>query len=144
MVDQVTYFTYNGNTYKQITGQPIGSSISGILDISYMDQFESRALSICSSCIFFIRYIDDILIITSSSEEATDIYEKFQNIDWYIQFKIEHTDNTGSLLLQDFRMEISPTGKIYTSFCRKTTTKELFVHFKSALPLSAKTNYFRN
>ena len=43
-------------------------------------------------------------------------------------------------LLLDFKMQISPTGKIY-SFYRKPTTKNLFVHFKSALPLGAKTNY---
>ena len=41
-------------------------------------------------------------------------------------------------------MQISPTGKIHTSFYRKSTTKNLFVHFKSALPLSVKTNYIRN
>ena len=34
--------------------------------------------------------------------------------------------------------------EIYTSFYRKPTTKNLFVHFKSALPLSAKTNYIKN
>ena len=44
----------------------------------------------------------------------------------------------------DFKIQISPTGKIYTSFYRKPTSKNLFVHFKSALLLSAKTNYFRN
>ena len=70
-------------------------------------------------------------------------YEKFQNIDRHIQFKIKHPDNTGSLIFLDFKMQISPTGKIYTSFYRKLTTKNLFVHFKSALPLSAKTNYIR-
>ena len=43
-----------------------------------------------------------------SSEEVTTIYEKFQNIDRYIQFKIEHPDNTGSLSLLDFKMQISP------------------------------------
>ena len=76
-----TYFTYNGNTCKEITGLPMGSSVSGILAISYMDQLECWALSIGPSCIFFTRYIDDILMLTSSSEEATAIYEKFQNID---------------------------------------------------------------
>ena len=30
------------------------------------------------------------------------------------------------------------------SFYRKPTSKNLFVHFKSKLPLSAKTNYIRN
>ena len=41
-------------------------------------------------------------------------------------------------------MQISLTGKIYTNFYRKPTTKNLFVHFRSALPYSAKTNYIRN
>ena len=83
-------------------------------------------------------------MLTSSSKKATAIYERFQNIDRHIQFKIEHPDNTGSFLLLDLKMQISPTDKIYTSFYRKRTTKNLFVHFKSALPLSAKTNYIRN
>ncbi len=43
----------------------------------------------------------------------------------------------GHLSHLDFKIQISPTGKIYS-------TKNLFVHFKSALPLSAKTNYIRN
>ena len=73
--------TYNGNTHKQITGLPMGSSKSDIQAISHMDQLERRALSICLSCIFFTRYRDDILMLTSSSEEATAIYVKFQSID---------------------------------------------------------------
>ena len=83
-------------------------------------------------------------MLTSSRKEATAIYEKFQNIDRHIQFKIEHPYNTGSLSLLDFKMQISPTGKIYTSSYRKSTSNNLFVHFKSALPLSAKTNCIRN
>ena len=47
-------------------------------------------------------------------------------------------------ILLDFKMQISPSGEIYSSFYWKTTTKNLFMHFKSALPLSAKTNYIRN
>ena len=62
-----TYFTYNRNTYKQTSGIPMGSSITGTLAISYIDQLEHRALSIWLSCIFFTRYIDGILILTSSS-----------------------------------------------------------------------------
>ena len=41
-------------------------------------------------------------------------------------------------------MQISPTGKIYSSFYRKPTTKNLFVHFKSSHPFCAQTNYIRN
>ena len=72
-------------------------------------------------------------MVRSSSEEATAIFEKFQNIDRHVQFKIEHPNNTGSPSLFDFKMQISPTCKIYTCFYGKPTTKNLFVHFKSAL-----------
>ena len=82
-------------------------------------------------------------MLTSSSEEATAIFEKFQNIDRHIQLKIEHPDNTGSLSLLDFKIELLPTGKIYTSVYRKPTAKNYFVHFKSAAQLSAKINSIR-
>ena len=41
-------------------------------------------------------------------------------------------------------MLISPTGKIYIYFYRKPIAKNFFEYFKSALPLSAKTNYITN
>ena len=66
----------------------MGSRTTDMQAISYMDQLERQALSIYPSCIFFTRYIDDILMLTSSSKETTTIYEKFQNIDRHIQFKI--------------------------------------------------------
>ena len=43
-------------------------------------------------------------MLTSSSEKATAIFKKFQNIDRHIQFKMEHPDDTGSLSLADFKM----------------------------------------
>ena len=57
-------------------------------------------------------------MMSTSSKEAT--YEKFQSIDRNIQFNIELPDNTGSLSLLDFKIQISQTGKIHTSFLRKT------------------------
>ena len=70
-----------------------------------------------------------------------DIFKKFHNIfSLTLNIKI----NTGSLSPLDFKMQISPTGKIYTSFIEKPPLKNLFVHFKSALQLSAETNYIRN
>ena len=120
------------------------SSISTIQTILYMNQLERWELSIYPSWIFFIRYTDDIFILTLSSEEASAIYEKFQNIDRHIQLKIQHPDNTGFILFLDFRIQISSIGKIYTSFYWKLIIKDLFVHLKLAFPLSAKTNYIEN
>ena len=128
-----TYFTYNRNTNQPIRGLPMGSSISGILVISYMDQLERRALSICPKYIFFIRNIDEILMLTSSSEEATVTDEKFFNIDKHIKFKIEHPDNTGFLSLLDFRIQISSIGKIYTGFYRKPLCVSISTQCQSKL-----------
>ena len=71
-------------------------------------------------------------MLTSSSEEATAIYEKFQYTDIYIQFKTGHPDNTGSRSLQDSKMQITSTGKIYTSFYRKPTTKKPLYAFQTS------------
>ena len=99
----------------------MGSSMAGILAISYMNQLECRVLSICPSCIFFTRYIDVILMLTSSSKEANVIYEKFQNIDRHIQFKIEHPDNTKTTYtLYHLFPETTTLPKKYTGiFTRK-------------------------
>ena len=127
----------------------MGSSISIILAISYKDQFDRRELSVCPSCILFTKYIDDILMLTSSSEETTAIFEKFQNIDKNIQFKIEHQDNIRSLSFLDFRIQISPTGRIYTTFFETPPLKTFLCisdqHFHSVpiqITLEMKLNEF--
>ena len=44
----------------------------------------------------------------------------------------------------NLKIQISPTGKIYTFLFWKSATKNLFVHLKLALPLTTKINYIRN
>lgn len=136
-----TYFTFLQNTFKQVSGLPMGSSLSGILAIAYMDKLERHTLSTCYSYLLFTRYIDDILIITYSREEAINIFHKFNNADPNLKFTIEHPDSSESLSLLDFKIQIKKNGAICTEFYRKPASKRLFVHFKSALPLKDKLNY---
>ena len=95
------------------------------------------------------KYLAVITLFAMQNNQSDLINFKIKNsssetfLNMNSVFKVEHPDNTESQSLLDFRIQISPTGKIYTSFNRKPTTKDLFVHFKSALPLSAKTNYIR-
>ena len=91
----------------------MGSSLSGLLGISYMDRLERQALNICRTYAFFTRYIDDILILTSSREEANKIALTFNNIDKNIHFTIEHPDCTGALSLLDFRLKVLNKGEIH-------------------------------
>ena len=130
------------HTHKQISGLP---GIQYIRHTSHFIYGLTRTLSAIHLTIMHILH---------------KIYRRYTHVDiiqqrsyrhiWevpthrHFQLKIEHPGNTGSLSLLYFKIQISPTGKIYISFYRKPTTKDLFVHFKSALPFSAKTNYIRN
>ena len=107
------------------------------------------------TCSYFISFYLFQLTVTYSPMLLWHVYWSISSLRshchiWevlkhrHIQFKIEHSDNTGSLSLLDFKIQISLTGKIYISFYRKPTTKNLFEHFKSAISLSAKINYIRN
>ena len=46
--------------------------------------------------------MDDIFMLTSSSEEATAMDEKFQNSNRHIQFKVEHPGDSRSLALLEY------------------------------------------
>ena len=139
-----TYFTFHGRTYKQIKGLPMGSSLSGLLAITYMDRLERQALDTCHDYAFFSRYVDDIIILTSSRDEASNIAEAFSSVDKNIRFDMEHPDNTGTLPILDFRLKILGKAGIHTEFYRKPSSTDLFVHHKSALPHGAKIGYIRN
>lgn len=78
-----TYFTFKAHVYKQTIGLLMGSSHSAILAITYMNHMEYRSLNICRSCAFFIIYVDDIFILTSSRKEADNIFTTItMNINW--------------------------------------------------------------
>ncbi|XP_014773228.1 uncharacterized protein LOC106871340 [Octopus bimaculoides] len=139
-----TYFSFHDNIYKQTTGFPMGSSLSCLLAITYMNHLEHRALIICRSCAFFTRYVDDILILTSSHEEADRIFTMFNNMDIKIQFTLEHPNNTGSLSLLDFQLKITEEEEIHTEFYRKAASRDMFVQYSSALSLGVKIGYARN
>lgn len=91
------YFQYNGVIYKQTSGLPMGSRLSDLLSITYVDTLKHMAISICLSCSFFFRYDDVILITMSFKYQATNIHHAFNIIDTNIKFVIEHQDGSGTL-----------------------------------------------
>jgi len=55
------YFSFNGQVFCQKEGPPMGSSISGILAILFMDKLETIALSSHLSISPYRRYVDNII-----------------------------------------------------------------------------------
>lgn len=56
------YFIYNTTIYRQITGLPMGSSVSGILVILFMDILEKNALTSDCHIEIYSRYVDDVYL----------------------------------------------------------------------------------
>ena len=64
------YFTVDGKYFKQIFGMAMGNPLSPVLSNLYMEFFETRILpNICRFPLFWIRYVDDILVLWPLNED---------------------------------------------------------------------------
>ena len=137
-----TYFTYENQIYKQTCGLPMGNSISGLLAIIFMDSLERISLKQCCNIGLYKRYVDDILILTTTKENALNIYNTFNSQHPNIKFEIEHP-KTNSISLLDFSLAIN-MNRTEISFYTKSAKRNLFIHFNSAIPMTSKIHAIKN
>ena len=69
------YFTFEDRIFRQTEGLPMGSSISGILAILFMDKLEQIALSSHRFISPYKRYVDDIYLQTANEEKANEFHD---------------------------------------------------------------------
>ena len=137
-----TYFEYKNKFYKQKAGLPMGSNLSGLLAILFMDTIEKSTLSTFHVSIYR-RYVDDIFMLAINYNEAERIFHFLNTVHPNIQFEIEHPDGNNSLALLDFRITINdgvPTFEFY----QKSAKKNMFIHANSAVPTSTKISIATN
>ena len=121
----------------------MGSSISGILAILFMDKLDTINLSSHLMISPYKRYVDDIYLQTTN-EETADI---INNVQPNLKLKIEKPETTPSglsLSLLDFKVTISKEGNSSFEFYKKPAKKPLFVYHQSAIPTKSKLNFIRN
>ena len=108
------YFSFKGQVFRQKDGLPIGSSISGILAILFMDKLEIIALSSDLLINPYKRYVDDIYLQTTNEETADQFHQTMNNLHPKLKFQIEKPEITPiglSLSLLDFKVTISKDEK---------------------------------
>ena len=105
------FFSFNGTIYKQVSGLPMGTSISGPLAITYMNKIERQFLSTNPPLSIYARYVDDIFILTQNEEEANNIFRAINDIDTHINFTIEYPTSDKELSLLYFSVQITETTK---------------------------------
>ena len=116
------YFSFKDLIFRQKDGQPMGSSISGILAILFMDRQETIALSLHLLISPYRRYADDIYLQTTREDKADQFHHTMNNLHPKLKFEIEKPEtapNGLSLSLLDFKATISNYGKSSFKFYRK-------------------------
>jgi len=136
------HFTYDDQLYEQCNGLAMGSPLSGLLSTLVMDDLERRTLTADLSIDLYHRYVDDIFILTTNAEQAEIIFEKFNNSHSALKFEIEKSKHQ-NLALLDFQVNFQGNTPTF-SFFQKAAKKNVFVHRRSALPSTQKTNIIVN
>ena len=121
------YFSFNGQVYRQKEGLPMGSNISAILAILFMDRLETIALSSHLSISPYKKHVDDIYLQTTSEDMADQFHSTMDNLHPKLKFEIEKPEITPygySLSLLDFKVTISKDGRSSFEFYKKTAKKK--------------------
>ena len=105
VVLQNRYFQYKSTICLQNYGLPMGSSVSGILAILFMDKLERCVLVLYNLTDPYKRCVDDIYGQTTDEAEADNFHKIMNETHPNIKFEIEKpktTPNGKSLSLWDF------------------------------------------
>ncbi|XP_071576008.1 uncharacterized protein [Temnothorax nylanderi] len=89
LVLRSTSFSFNGNTYEQIFGSPMGSPLSPVLADIVMEDLETHCLASLDFCLsFFRRYVDDVIAIIPK-DKIGDVLTVFNNYHPRLKFTHE-------------------------------------------------------
>jgi hypothetical protein len=122
----------------------MGSSISAILAIVYVDEIEKQALQSFGpqNMSIYFRYVDDIFISLKDEESAEKALEIFNNIDTNIKFTIEKPANN-QLSYLDFTVNNEKEAPVF-KFYRKKARRDVFMNFHSAIASTQKVQIIQN
>ena len=108
------YFTFEDRIFRQSEGLPVGSSISGILAILFMDKLESIVLSSNRTFSPYKRFVDDIYLQTTNEEKANEFHSTMNSLHPKLKFEIEKSTTSPEglfLSLLDFKVTISANSE---------------------------------
>ena len=116
---------------------PMGSKISGILAILFMDKLETITLTSHLITSPYKRYVDEIYIQTTNEETADYFHHIINNVHPNLKFELKsQKQHQVSHYIKD--------GNSSFEFYRKPVKKPLFVHHQSAISTKSKLNFIHN
>ena len=130
-------FQFNGTLYTQTDGVAMGSPLGPILADIYMGLVEQKLQeTIGEWCVWYGRYVDDILIIIHRQADAPELLTKFNEVHEHIDFVME-MEKEGSLPFLDVNIFREDTTLEFGWF-HKPTWSGQFTHYNSFVPVQWK------
>nr|VZH97080.1 unnamed protein product [Spirometra erinaceieuropaei] len=136
---QLTFFTFNGRTYEQIKGTPMGSPISSLVTEQVLQEQEKIAFNLYESA-FWHRYVDDTFVIIERSRLA-DFQDLLNGIFPDIQFTREE-EHAEQLPFFGVLVSRTPNGELNTTVYRKATNTTYILNYYSNHPMAHKCSCF--
>lgn len=137
--------TFDNKYYKQKNGLPMGNPASPTIANIYLSYIEHQFLSTCNLeyyPLLYLRYLDDILIITRSKQSFDIFYQHIlsHTTNTQISFTTEEESNN-QLPYLDFLLSRNQKYSFYTTgVYRKPTHADSYIHPHSLVP----QQYFKN
>nr|VZI24945.1 unnamed protein product [Spirometra erinaceieuropaei] len=137
---QQTFFTFNGRTYEQIKGTPMGSPISSLVAELVLKELEKVAFEHYEPA-FWRRYVDDTFVIIERSRPA-DFQDLLNGIFPDIQFTGEE-EHDEQLPFLDVLVTRTPNGELNTTVYKKATNTTQILNYHSNHPMAHKRSCVR-
>ena len=124
-------FSFNHSEYKQHEGLAMGSPLSAVMACLYIEKLESEHfLKTIPRNSKWLRYVDDVLVISSAKTDFQALLKRLNKINGNIQFTLEE-ENNGQLPFLD-TVIIRDNNTVKFKVYRKPTNKDDLLHYYSA------------
>nr|VZI00485.1 unnamed protein product [Spirometra erinaceieuropaei] len=135
-----TYFTFEGTTYEQVKGTPMGSPLSGFIAEAVLQKVETLVFAAYKPK-FWTRYVDDTFVIIKR-QKVQEFHDVLNSVFPDIQFTMEAEANN-QLPFLDVLVHRKPNGHLKTTVYRKATNTRQILTFHSKHPLCHKRSCVR-
>lgn len=139
LILKTNYFMFDKKYYVQTQGSAMGSPFSPNYANLYMGLWEKRYISdesvnpLLKHVLFWIRYIDDILLVfTGTEDELFEFRDYINNTYSTLKFTMEYDKEKIHFL--DVLISVDMMGNLETSIFRKSTDRNTILHAQSYHP----------